>query len=249
MINLDEYFKRINYDGPAEPTIETLRALHRAHMFSVPFENLDIHLGRPISIALDDIYEKIVNAKRGGFCYEQNSLFAAVLRQLGFQVDVLEALPAEDSIRYDHMTLLVQLEERWLADVGFGDSFIEPLLVDDPTPQRQGHKVYQVEQDGQQGRYFEQDGTSWKRAFFFDFTSRQVADFAAGCQYHQTSRESIFTQKLVCSLAARTGRITISNDKLIETIAGQKTERSITSSERDELLREHFNIILDAPLT
>ena len=125
------YLQRINYVGPLAPSAETLRQLHLAHLLSVPFENLSIHRREPI--VLDDaaLFEKIVRLQRGGFCYELNGVFAALLRSLGFKVTMLSAEVAngkgEFGPPFDHMTLMVTLEDRWLADVGFGDSFREPL--------------------------------------------------------------------------------------------------------------------------
>jgi N-hydroxyarylamine O-acetyltransferase len=129
------YLKRINYSGPVIPAAETLRHLQLAHLLSVPFENLSIHSHQPIVLDDEALFDKIVSRRRGGFCYELNGLFAALLRALGFDTRMLSAsvanAKAEWGPEFDHMTLLVTLEQRWLADVGFGDSFIEPLPLDD----------------------------------------------------------------------------------------------------------------------
>lgn len=134
-MDIAAYCARVDVSGPLPPTAATLRRLHHAHMLAVPFENLDIHWGRPIVLEEARLFEKLVTRRRGGFCYEHNGLFAVVLCELGFTVDLLEARvgenPWEDSLPWDHMTLLVTLEERWLADVGFGDGFREPLLLDE----------------------------------------------------------------------------------------------------------------------
>ena len=126
-VDATAYLKRINYRGPLAPTAETLRRLQVAHLLSVPFENLSIHTGEPIVLDDDALFEKIVVRRRGGFCYELNGLFAALLRALGFHVEMLSAgvvsQAGEFGPEFDHMTLLVSLAERWLADVGFGDSF------------------------------------------------------------------------------------------------------------------------------
>lgn len=245
MINLEQYFKRIGYNGSTALNADTLRELHRAHLYSVPFENLDIHLDRPISIALADIYDKIVVRKRGGFCYEQNGLFAAVLRQMGFKVDILEALPSEDSIRWDHMTLLVHLEQRWLTDVGFGENFIEPLLIDEIGAQQQGDKAYRIEHDGQEGRYYSLKDGAWQVEFRFDFTPHTIEAFIPGCTFHQTSPDSHFTRKRVCSLATPNGRITVSGSRFIETINGQRTETELENETAvEDVLNSRFNIDL-----
>src|SRR2546427_9779537 len=128
------YMERIGYRGPLRPSVEVLRKLHRRHMLSVPFENLDIHLGRPIILSGNAFYDKIVKHRRGGFCYELNGSFASLLKKLGFKVSMLSARVARKgggfSPDFDHMTLMVQLKEPWLAHVGFGDSFTEPKRLD-----------------------------------------------------------------------------------------------------------------------
>ena len=133
MLDLSAYLDRIGYSGPLAPTADVLRDLHRAHMFSVPFENLDIALGREIVCDDDSFIRKIVEQRRGGFCYELNGAFARLLREFGFRVTLLSArVPREDgsySPEFDHLALRVDLDEPWLADVGFGDSFLEPLLL------------------------------------------------------------------------------------------------------------------------
>jgi N-hydroxyarylamine O-acetyltransferase len=132
-MDISKYLERINYHGSPESTVETLQALHEAHLLSVPFENLDIALGREIVLDEAALWRKIVEHRRGGFCYELNGLFVLLLRALGFQVDMLSAEVAgstgEFGPEFDHMTLLVHLEKDWIADVGFGDSFRRPLLL------------------------------------------------------------------------------------------------------------------------
>ena len=129
-MDVKAYLERIDYRGPLAPTAETLRALHVSHLLAVPFENLSIHASEPIVLEDEALFAKIVGRKRGGFCYEDNGLFAALLRALGFEVSMLSAEVANAeggfSPPFAHMTLLVTLECRWLADVGFGDSFVEP---------------------------------------------------------------------------------------------------------------------------
>src|SRR5215213_9521921 len=127
-MDVDAYLERIGYRGPPAPTAETLRRLHVAHLLAVPFENLSIHAGEPVVLDDESLFDKVVARRRGGFCYELNGLFAALLRALGFEVEMLSAAVRGSAGKFgpefDHMTLLVKLGERWLADVGFGDSFV-----------------------------------------------------------------------------------------------------------------------------
>src|SRR5215475_5423928 len=141
-VNIAAYLDRINYHGPLAPTAETLRDLQVAHLLTVPFENLSIHARQPIVLDDNALFEKIVKTRRCGFCYEANGLFAALLRSLGFDVAMLSARVAnaegEFGPDFDHMALMVSIDERWLVDVGFGDSFHTPLLIDKRDEQRQG---------------------------------------------------------------------------------------------------------------
>ncbi len=136
-VDVTAFLDRINYHGPIEPTASTLRAIHIAHLHSVPFENLDIHLKRPLSLNADDLFNKIVVWRRGGFCYELNGLLARLLTELGYAVTLLSArsINADGSLSqdYDHLVLIAQAPDdptRWLVDVGYGDSSIEPLRLD-----------------------------------------------------------------------------------------------------------------------
>lgn len=250
-MQLDAYFARINYSGPTTPTLDTLRGLHRAHLLSVPFENLDIHLGRWISLDPAAIFDKIVTRRRGGFCYEHNGLFAAVLREIGFTVDLLEArvlnAQGEPAIRFDHLCLLVTHDERWLADVGFGDSFMEPLRFDDPGEQVQGSRVFRVTHDGITGVHSRRSAETWEDKHLFYLQPRELADFAPTCRYHQTSPESMFTQNRLCSLVTPEGRITLSNQTLKNRRNGQITETVLPDENAVRTaLQAHFGVDLDA---
>ena len=134
-MDIQSYLERIGYTGSLEPTLDTLRGLHRAHMLHVPFENLSIHIGETILLDEPWLYDKIVTRRRGGFCYELNGLFAWALRTLGFDVTLLSAGVANSEgivgRDFDHMTLRVELDQPWLADVGFGDLFIEPIPLNE----------------------------------------------------------------------------------------------------------------------
>lgn len=247
-MDIASYLKRINYHGPLDPNAETLRQLHRAHMLAVPFENLDIHLGRPIVLDEGKVVSKILERGRGGFCYELNGAFAALLRALGFDVAMLSAAVARAeggfSPPFDHLALLVQLEERWLADVGFGDSFREPLLLDHPGEQVQEEAAYQIIREGENLILERRDDSGlWKAQYRFTLQPYQYEDFAEMCRYHQTSPDSPFTQRRICSLATSDGRITLTDMRLITTKRGQRQERTLmTQEEYAAALREHFGI-------
>jgi N-hydroxyarylamine O-acetyltransferase len=248
-LDLDAYFARINYTGSREPTADTLRNLHRSHMYAVPFENLDIHIKRPIVLETERIFDKIVNQGRGGFCYEQNGVFSAVLRQLGYDVTLMEARVSDENgnfkMPFDHLTLLVNLDERWLADVGFGDSFTEPLLFDEANAQIQGNNVFYVAHDAaQQGIFSHRDiNGDWQGGYQFFLKPRQLDDFSGTCHFHQTSPDSHFTKGRVCSLATPTGRVTLRDNRLIFTENGEKSEQPIESETAFQAaLQKYFGI-------
>ncbi len=250
MIDVQAYLSRINYSGPTVRTADALRAIHRAHLLAVPFENLDIPLARKILLDEDAILHKIVDQRRGGFCYELNSAFAALLRALGFQTTLLSARVARDAggegPEFDHLTLCVDLQNPWLADVGFGELFLEPLRLESVREQVDPAGAFRLMQfkERLQLEKLESNG-SWKRQYSFALKPHSLGDFAGMCHYHQTSPESHFTQNRICSRATPDGRITLSGMKLIVTRNGQRQERTLSSeSEWNSALRELFGINL-----
>ena len=250
-IDVNAYLERMNYAGSREPSAQTLRDLQLAHLGSVPFENLSIHSNEPI--VLDDaaLFEKVVGRKRGGFCYELNGLFAALLRALGFEVEMLSASVASPDGSFgpdfDHMTLLVKLDQRWIADVGFGDSFLEPLLLDEPGEQLQGARAYKFEIEDNHRVLMQRsyDGT-WAAQYRFTLTPHQYGDYSAMCHHQQTSPESHFTKGRICTRATPDGRVTLSELRLIKTNSvGEREEQTLPGEdEYARALREHFGIVM-----
>lgn len=250
-MDVQAYLERIGYRGPLVPTAATLRALQIAHLQAVPFENLSIHAGQPIFLDEDALFDKIVARRRGGFCYELNGLFAALLRELGFEVDLLsaEAARADGTFgpEFDHMALRVRLAERWLVDVGFGDSFREPLRLDERGEQVQGDRAYRIDEEGPALVLLQRQDAEgpWERQYRFTLQAHEFPDYAGMCHYHQTSPLSHFTQRRVCSLATPDGRVTLSEMRLITTRGGVRHERILESEEeRAAALRELFGVIV-----
>lgn len=248
-MDLQAYLDRINYRGSLVPTPETLAELQLAHLMAVPFENLSIHSGQPIILDDEALFDKIVARRRGGFCYELNGLFAALLRALNFEVRMLSAgvATAEGvfSPEFSHMTLLVTLEERWLADVGFGDSFLRPLRLDYREAQIQGDRDYEIIAAGDHLilRQRELDD-EWKDQYRFDLHGHGYSDYEVMCLFQQTSPQSHFTKGRVCTLATPGGRLTLSELRLITSKEGAKEERLLEDEqEYATLLREQFGIL------
>jgi N-hydroxyarylamine O-acetyltransferase len=250
-MNVDAYLERIDYRGPRSPSIAALRALHVAHLMTVPFENLSIHSQEPIVLHDTALYEKIVARRRGGFCYELNGLFSALLRALGFDVTRLSATVMNDEGQFgpafDHMTLMVKLDERWLADVGFGDCFVRPLRLDSAEAQVQGRRRYRIDLAGKAHFLWQQEGNDpWRVQYRFDLTPYEYDDFAEMCHYHQTSPLSHFTQRRVCSRATPEGRITLRDRRLIRTRHGERQEEELADEAAfTEALQRYFSIHLD----
>lgn len=254
-MNITHYLERINYTSPAKQDAQTMRGLHIAHMQTVPFENLDIGRKRPIQISEEAIWQKLIVNRRGGFCYELNGLFAWLLKQIGLEVTYLNARVYSHrngslGIDFDHLALLVQVpgkSERWLADVGFGDSFNEPLLFEMDTEQVQGLRSYRLEKiDGGYVVWQKNYAGTWERQYFFDLTPHIFPkEYEAACLCHQTSPESGFTRSSIISRAIPDGRVSLEDGRLILTANGQRTERPLESKEEyNKLLKEYFDIVL-----
>lgn len=248
---LKTYLERIAYDRSPSVTPLSLRDLQLAHLLTVPFENLSIHAHEPIVLTDEALYEKIVLSRRGGFCYELNGLFACLLRTVGFHVEMLSARVADSegnfSADFDHMTLVVKLNQNWLVDVGFGDSFREPLLLEAGLEEEQGTEVFRLVSDESQWTLFRRKrGEEWLPQYQFTLQPYNYADYEERCWYQQTSPESHFTKGRMCSRATLEGRITLSEMRFItSSLSGERDERMLNSAEEyTSLLKEQFGIVM-----
>jgi N-hydroxyarylamine O-acetyltransferase len=252
-VDIPAYLRRLAYTGPLDVSPATLRGLHLSHLYAVPFENLDIHLGRQLSLDLAALFDKVVTRRRGGFCYELNGLFCALLRELGFPVTMLSAEVARQSggfsAAFDHLALQVDLGEPWLADVGFGNGFRLAVRLDDACAQAQGGSAYRIDTDGAYRILLRRDGHGadagdWMPQYRFRLEPHALADFAERCRFHQTSLESHFTQGRICTLATPEGRVTLSGMRLIETTPAGRMESEIGGeAEYAAALRARFGVI------
>ena len=251
-MDVDAYLRRISYVGSLEPSPGTLRSLHRQHLYTVPFENFDIALGVPIVLDPELLYDKVVIRQRGGFCYELNGLFYELLTALGFRVSMLSGCVRRDNggfgPEFDHMLLKVELPEPWLADVGFGESFVDPLpLVPGGQASENGHIFGVNPEDGGWELYRrDSDGTEAPLYRFSDL-AHQLSEYVPMCKYHQSSPESSFTWRRICTVARPDGRITLSGMRLIETRNGSRRETLLTTeAELHDCLRGQFGVELGA---
>lgn len=252
MFDRDAYLARIKYEGPLIPSLETLQGLHRAHVMTVPFENLDIHLGRSISLDPADLFRKIVVERRGGYCFELNGLFALLLEALGFAVTRLAARVcsgAEGVRPRSHQLLMVKLGEgAWIVDVGFGgQGLLEPLRLAVGEERRQGRECFRLV-TGERGEYLlqgERDG-AWADLYSFGLDPCLPVDYLFANYYHSHSPDSIFTQQRICTMPTPEGRTSLIDNVLKVRGREGTQEIQITSDgERTRLLQEHFGLTIN----
>ncbi len=249
-MKVEEYLSRIGIDDTEKPSVAFLSKLQLAHLYSIPFEDLDIPDRARIILNVERIYKKIITTKRGGFCYELNGLFHWLLTQLGFNVDMLSARVynaqnQELGPEFDHMTLLVHLEKDYLVDVGFGDSFRHPIeMPNGECKDVSGYyKVYNIDNNNFELQRFEED--EWKLQYSFTTIPRKLSDYNEMCNFQQDSQTSHFRTRMKCTKATPTGRITLSDNSLTITENGVKKKIEIDNENIfDKLLIENFQIKL-----
>lgn len=242
VIDLDAYFARIGYRGPRTPTLETLNALSIAHVQTIPFENLDVLLGRPIDLDPRALERKLVHDRRGGYCFEQNSLFLHVLTSLGFDAHPLSARvryqrPRDYTPARTHVLVRIELDESWLADVGVGGmSLTAALRLADPGPQATPHEPRRLVRDN--GLLFHQVqlGDTWHDLYELTLEEMPPIDRIVANWYTSTHPDSHFKTRLTVARALPDGgRLTILNRELTVRRRDGSTDRHLIASP-DELL-------------
>jgi N-hydroxyarylamine O-acetyltransferase len=236
------YLRRLGLATRPAPTRSSLDALVRAHLQTVPFENLDIVDGLRPELTTAAVLHKLVMRGRGGFCYELNEAFGALLLHLGFEVRRIEARVWREDRRqygpsYDHLALLVTMPDgEWLTDVGFGDNNRTPMrLPADELTDLSGHYTLMPVSD-----------TVWRLSrtdrplYEMTLTGQPLSAFNSMFRYHQSSPDSLFAKGVICTLATANGRVTLSRDRLIVTDAGQRTEA--VAADRERVLEQYFGI-------
>lgn len=240
------YLQRIGVPHPEHADETSLRELQLGHLRAIPFENLSIHLGEPIVLDEDALLDKLVGQRRGGFCYELNGAFSALLSSLGFNVTLLEArVHGTNGIGppYDHLALRVDLAEPWLVDVGFGRFSDQPLRLTARGDQPGGEGTFRVVEKTLGDLEIVMDGAPQYR---LAARPRVLADFEATCWWHQTSPKSSFTRSTICTIPTANGRITLNGRTLIRTSGASRSEQELTSdTEILDAYRQHFGIELD----
>ena len=244
---LDRYFARIGFSGCRDATLATLRAVHRAHLLAIPYENLDLHLGLRLTLDPEAMFTKLVDERRGGWCYEMNGVLGRVLETLGFDVRYLSGAVgrAERGWRAqgNHLVLLVTLDRPWIVDVGFGDGFLTPLPLE-PGSYRQDFLQYHVTRDGPRWRVHNH-AFGGADGFDFSLTPRHLDDFAHQCLELQTSPESGFVKSTVCERHLPSGLLVLRGATLREVSAEGVTTRVVgTAADFDRVLRDRFDLAI-----
>lgn len=246
-----KYLKRINYLNKIIIDDKTLIGLHENHVLNVPFENLDVHYKIFFDLALDRLYKKVVVNFRGGFCYELNALFNALLCNIGFKSRIIAARIFDDhgnlGPEYDHMSIYVETGKKYLADVGFGDLFTKPLEIRDGI-QSDGRNLFKIEQFDDQNFILSMcsDQTNFHKKYTFNLNEVQINDFHDMCTDKQTNPLSYFVKNTVCTKPTSSGRLTIFNNKLIEKRGTDRIEQVIYNDEELQfVLKTLFGIKIE----
>ncbi|MCC6801501.1 MAG: arylamine N-acetyltransferase [Anaerolineae bacterium] len=251
-MDVNAYLERIGYHGELEPTLDTLTALHRAHLMAIPYENLDIHLGSYLSLDEAAIFDKLVTRRRGGWCYEMNGLLAGVLRAMGYDVTLLSSDVRADFVGAgmsgDHLILLVKLDRPYLVDVGFGNGLLEPIPLE-PGAYTQGFLTYRLLQDGD--RWFFQNHPHGGAGFVFTLEPRTLPYFTRRCHELQTLPQSGFVRTTVCMRFTPDSLLTL-RGAILQTITAHGATERVVDSEATyrQLLGSRFDLHLSdvAPL-
>jgi N-hydroxyarylamine O-acetyltransferase len=249
-IDFDSYCERISVSrGNLAPNPMSLALLQRQHLLSVPFENLDIHWKRPITLSVERFFEKIVVGKRGGFCYELNGLFNELLKHLGFKTRLVSARVfngTEHGPEFDHMAVIVTLPDgEYLADVGYGEFTAEPLrfILDEVQHDRtEKFVIRRFENDHLEVAKFDRD--DWKSEYIFRDIQRELSEFSDICDFQQYSPESHFRKGKLCSIMTAAGRKTLTDKSFIVTTNGTRHETPVENElQFNEILTREFGIV------
>lgn len=251
LTNLALYLQRLGFDAPPAPTLETLHQLQLRHTGAFPFENLSTLSGQPVLIDLPSIEQKVLHDGRGGYCYELNNLFLALLQALGFDARgisgrVVMGQPEGAWTARTHRLSLVTLGGvRYITDVGFGGMVpTAPLMLDTPAEQFTPHEPYRIEQHEDGYTLRANVGGEWRAMYIFDLQRQEDIDYAVGNWYVSTHPESSFARQLMVARTGEGWRRTLNNGSFAIHRIGRETERRQVTDvdELMGLLRSEFDI-------
>lgn len=246
-MNVKAYLNRLSIEGTSKPTLDFLQILQNNHMEAIPFENLDVTRNVEILLDTNRFYDKIIQNHRGGFCYELNGLFQQLLNNLGYYSYFIACTvkrPIGWAKENTHAALIVELDQPYLVDVGFGDSVRQPLPLsgEERTDVSGTYRVFETEENLFILQRLEDH--EWKALYRFLNNAKDLLDFAEGCLYNQTSPDSTFTHGDIVTIATKTGRISLSGQTVTETKNGLKEKYDLTEEEKDNFLKGTFKITL-----
>lgn len=251
--DLDGFFRRIAYGGPRTPTLETLKALHYAAALAIPFENLDVLAKRGIRIDLPSVQKKLVDNRRGGYCFEINALFMSVLQALGFTVTPLIARvrwmsPDHVPTGRSHMLLRVDLPEGpFIVDVGFGGlTMTAPIRFETDRVQETPHEPRRLIRHGEHYELQAPLDGNWVPIYRFNEEVQTSADYEVSNWYTSTHPQSIFTQFLLAARPFLDRRVSLFNTELTIRYLNGRVEKKVleTTQEIAAALAEHFELPL-----
>ena len=247
-MNIQSYLDRLNFHGPTTVDQSVLFSLQKKHLLHIPFENLDIHYGKGISLSINDIYQKIIIEKRGGFCYELNGLFNQLLRKIGFHTMLVSARVHMKNNTYspefDHLAIIVCIDnQKFLVDVGFGNFSLEPLKLDLNETIIDSFGLFKFDKYNRD--YYRINEIIHKDSlpqYIFKMEERSLFEFENRSQFHQTSLDTHFKKKKLISIATSNGRITLNNSQLKITRSGISEEINFEDNEFEMYLKKYFDI-------
>ncbi len=246
--NLAAYLSRIAFQGKASADFATLKRMMRCQLFSVPFENLDVQAGKIISLVPEEIYSKIVERNRGGYCYEVNGIFAMALETIGIPCRFVAARPMTYSVRRPktHMAIVVEMDGgEWLCDLGFGSYGIrEPYnLAWNGMEVRQDYDMFRLTMttDGDYVLQSFTDGT-WKNLYEFDLSPQEWVDFEPANFLNSRHPDSIFVRGLMIVLQNPSGKNVLLGNRFKSVSEGRSNEWTVSPGELPSLLREKFSL-------
>jgi N-hydroxyarylamine O-acetyltransferase len=243
---LAAYLERIGFSGTARPDLETLRALQHTHVRSVPFENLDVQLRRPVGLDIEACFEKIVRRRRGGWCFELNGLFSWALGEIGFDVVRMSGgvnrERAGDAQMGNHLCLLVRIDRPYLVDVGFGGSLSQPLPLNAAEHRQPPYHLSLADLGNGYWRFSER---THDNSFSFDFrlSAADETRFADKCAELQTSPASPFVQNLVAQQRIGDAHVSL-RGRILTTLreTGEETTTLVSADELLAALRDKFDL-------
>lgn len=235
-IDVSAYLERLRLIEQT-PDLGFLKKIHKAHLVQIPFENLDIHYGRKVSLDADFLFQKIIKDQRGGICYELNLMLYHLLVQLGYDCHLVSARVYKNkkwTSDFDHAMIVVQIgENQWLVDVGFGKHFVDPKKLVLQTPQLDYTQYYKFDQieDGQWVLKMSKNNEQYESIYSFDLSAKAMIEFIPRCNYHQESPDSFLTNTKIITKLFRSGRITLTDKKLITELLGERNELLILNED------------------